>query len=506
MSEDDSLVSDKILMVDDEMRVVSSFRRLLSRDFRIDTATSAQEALKIIETTGPYAVVVSDLNMPGMTGIELLATVKQLCPDTVRILLTGNVEIDSAVRAINQGYVYRFLTKPCSGEELVAALHEALHQYRLGIAEREVLEHTLMGALTVLAEVLSTVHPAGFGRVAMVRRYARYMAVDIKMQDVWRIEAAVLLSQIGLISVPIHTLEKYYLGEPLGNAELSALASHPRVGHKLLESIPRLKSIADMIRRQQSPYFPLTSPIERESPEFLGAQILHAALDFDQLTTAGLTRSEALAKMRERQGEYNPLLLDSLAKLDETDSCTETESTGSAVGPFTISPEGETEIGFAPIAAQIWQVLNEQSNQTPSVANGAAGSPPDSPVSARLNPADALAELLSSFNDHFDALYRALPDWEERMLLRECYVVARDAFCAAAEKSFNYRRQAADGLAGELRDALARIDHSERGLEQLQQRLRSFVTATNLATRLATLTDAEQTSNQSGMRFGTLAI
>jgi len=237
-------MNDKILIVDDETSVLLSLKRILSREFLIETAASGQEALRTLESSGPYAVVVSDLMMPGMTGIDLLALVKKSWPDTVRILITGHAELDAAVRGVNQGYIYRFLMKPCPTAELADALRAGLEQYRQGIAEREVLEQTLMGALTVLTDILGLVHPAAFGRVGALRRYARHMASDLKVAESWRVEAAALLSQIGLISVPSGTLEKYYVDEPLTDREASAFASHPRVGHGLLEPIPRLRTIA----------------------------------------------------------------------------------------------------------------------------------------------------------------------------------------------------------------------------------------------------------------------
>jgi response regulator RpfG family c-di-GMP phosphodiesterase len=484
-------MSDKILIVDDEAAVVASLKRTLFKEFRVDTATGAQQALNAMESSGPYAVVMSDLSMPGMNGIELLALVKKSWPDTVRILLTGHVEIDAAVRAVNHGYIYRFLTKPCPTDELVAALRAALDQYHQGIAEREVLEQTLMGALTVLTEILGMVHPAAFGRVGALRRYALHMASDLKLTEIWRVEAAALLSQIGLVTVPAETLEKYYLDEPFNEDEAAAFASHPRVGHGLLEPIPRLRTIAGMIRGQQQPYRP-SEPDQSPAESFMttGAQILHAALAFDQLSTAGYETHNALAKMRGRAGEYAPRLLDSLAKLDSAEAESEAERIGDAFGNLGPSAQGEKELPLDAIATQVWDVLNDHSESRTAIQSQTPSNiPACSTVPKHRAPNDAIENLLSSLNEHFDALYCGLPAWEDRMLLRESYVLGRDAFCDTAGRFFDQNRESATSVAAELELTISQMDQTSVTGEQLQQRLKSLVTAVNLATRLASLAD-----------------
>jgi len=107
----------KILCVDDEPNVLKAYKRGLRSNFAIDIATSGGEALQFIESRGPYAVIVSDMRMPQMNGIELLNTVKQCAPDTVRIMLTGNADQQTAIDAVNPGEIFRFLNKPCQPED-----------------------------------------------------------------------------------------------------------------------------------------------------------------------------------------------------------------------------------------------------------------------------------------------------------------------------------------------------------------------------------------------------
>ncbi len=122
-------MSHKILVVDDEAAILQGFKRNLHRQFEIDTAESAQEAFGLIRKNGPYAVVVSDMRMPGMDGLQLLTLLKDSLPDTVRIMLTGDADQKTAVNAVNSGQVYRFINKPCSSETLADVLNEGLEQY-----------------------------------------------------------------------------------------------------------------------------------------------------------------------------------------------------------------------------------------------------------------------------------------------------------------------------------------------------------------------------------------
>ena len=106
-------MADTILCVDDDPNILEAYRRQLRKEFRVETAIGPEEGCRKIESSGPYAVVVSDLQMPNMNGIQFLTKVREQSPDTVRMLLTGNADLNAAVEAVNQGQIFRFLTKPC---------------------------------------------------------------------------------------------------------------------------------------------------------------------------------------------------------------------------------------------------------------------------------------------------------------------------------------------------------------------------------------------------------
>lgn len=126
-----------VLIVDDEPLVLSVIRDILAKGpYEVFTARSASEALDLM-THQRIDVVISDECMPGMAGSEFLAVVKERHPDTMRMILTGHASVESAIRAINEGEIYRFLTKPCNSEQLHTAVKDALdHGVHGGCGER----------------------------------------------------------------------------------------------------------------------------------------------------------------------------------------------------------------------------------------------------------------------------------------------------------------------------------------------------------------------------------
>ena len=123
-------MSGKILFVDDEPLVLDGYKRMLHNEFDVSTALGGEHGLLTVQDNGPYAVVISDMRMPDMNGAQFLAQLRQKAPDTVRMLLTGYTDVEAAIEAINEGNIFRFLTKPCEKQILVAAINLGLIQYR----------------------------------------------------------------------------------------------------------------------------------------------------------------------------------------------------------------------------------------------------------------------------------------------------------------------------------------------------------------------------------------
>ncbi len=146
-----------LLLVDDEMSVTNALKRALRREpYRFLSAASAREALDIMARE-QIDVVVSDEMMPGMRGSELLGVVCDQYPDTMRIMLTGHADLETALRAINEGHIYRFLIKPCNEIELKVAIRQAIQHKELTNNSRRLLKS--FKRQSAILQELETLHP-----------------------------------------------------------------------------------------------------------------------------------------------------------------------------------------------------------------------------------------------------------------------------------------------------------------------------------------------------------
>ena len=310
---------EKILCVDDEPNILEAYKRSLRKDFKIDIATGGAEALELIKSDGPYAVIVSDMRMPEMDGVQFLASARSLAPETVRIMLTGNADQQTASDAVNEGHIFHFLTKPCTAEMLRTSLLEGIQQYHLMRAEKELLEKTLIGSLQLVTDILSMVNPTAFGRASRVRRLVRQLSAIMKAEDAWQVEIAAMLSQIGCITVPEDTLTKVYQGRDLTAEEQRMVKNSPKVGYDLISRIPRLEPVAEIIAHQErlanTLYLPDESWIGTPAP--LGSRILNLALDFDELIEAKLSSSQAFTEIQRRGRRYEQVAVAALRKVVE---------------------------------------------------------------------------------------------------------------------------------------------------------------------------------------------
>ncbi len=302
----------RILLVDDEENILQGYHRVLRNTFEVDLALGGAQALQALERAA-YAVIVADMRMPGMSGLELLAEARFRFPDTTRIMLTGNSDQKTAMDAVNQGHVFRFLTKPCPAEELELAIRGGVRQNQLVVAERELLEQTLTGAVTVFSELLAGVDPVMFSRSQVVRERAVQLAHDLSCEEVWAVGIAALLGPLGRLALPIEALKATH-----GPAEVAALlATLPEVAARLLQPIPRLEGVARMIRYQAKGYDGSGLPLDDTQGEAipLGARILKVLWDFAELEHARRSRAVAMEELLLHPRAYDPKVLEALAAL-----------------------------------------------------------------------------------------------------------------------------------------------------------------------------------------------
>ena len=300
-------MKERILLVDDEPNVLSGYKRHLRRDYNVFLAEGGPQALSMIASEVPFAVVVSDMKMPEVNGIAVLAAVAKRHPDTVRVMLTGDADQRTAIDAVNQGNIFRFLTKPCTPDTMAATLEAAVRQFRLVRAEQELLTKTLSGSVNLMVQMMSLTNPKAFGQASRVRRYARDIANRLKLKNAWEVEIAAMLSQIGCIAIPSEILEKVTDGIRLNPTEQRMWDEHPDTGRDLVRKIPRLEGAAELIALQR--YQELNNSIP------MGARVLKVVLDHDALATTTSPPEALHAMLREHPEQYDPVVLKALSEL-----------------------------------------------------------------------------------------------------------------------------------------------------------------------------------------------
>ncbi|HKV23205.1 MAG TPA: SpoIIE family protein phosphatase [Candidatus Acidoferrum sp.] len=151
-------MNQKILLVDDEPAVLGLYKQVLKERFDILTAAGGEDGLAVLRNYGPFAVVISDMQMPSMNGAQFLKRARQLAPNTIRLLLTGHVDLGGAVAAVNEGGIFRLLMKPCDEAVLAEAIASALKCYEQRKEERIRIELPVRLYRTAAGPKVQSVH------------------------------------------------------------------------------------------------------------------------------------------------------------------------------------------------------------------------------------------------------------------------------------------------------------------------------------------------------------
>lgn len=302
----------KVLFVDDNASVLAAFRRNMRKRFDMLTADSAEAALDMLSKEGPVGVIVSDMKMPGMNGVEFLEKSIEISPDSVRIMLTGNADQETATEAVNRGHVYRFLNKPCSVEDLIAAIKDASNHHDLMKLEHNDLEKTVSGCVKVLTDVLGMVAPFALGRGQRLKASLTPFMKVLKMKSPWQYEVSALLSSIGYASLPTELVVKLENREDLAAHEATLIRSVPQIGYDLVSAVPKLEKIATIIKYQRKNFDGTGIPKDEIAGQSipLGARMLRVFEDRMELEREGMAGEPAHEKMVSRTGYYDPQILE----------------------------------------------------------------------------------------------------------------------------------------------------------------------------------------------------
>tara|TARA_B100001057_G_scaffold155210_1_gene155415 strand:- start:537 stop:1676 length:1140 start_codon:yes stop_codon:yes gene_type:complete len=305
-------MNNKILCVDDEESILRGFQLNLRKDFELHLASNGVEGLKVFDQEGGFALVLSDMRMPQMDGATMLSEIKKRDPEVVTVLLTGHTDFESAMSAVNEGSIFRMLSKPCPPEMLIRVLGDGLAQHDLIKSKRILLDQTLRGAVDALAQSLSTAKPLFFGRAQRVRRIANELSDMLKIEDTWRVDIASIFSQLAYISLPESVTEDVYYKRDLTSEVKEMVRKFPEETEKIIEKIPGLEDVVEILGK-------LTVQHRFEEDDDTGlrkaASILRVALDFDYYEEQGHDRSLIVQTLKSRKDDYDPEVTECLSQL-----------------------------------------------------------------------------------------------------------------------------------------------------------------------------------------------
>ena len=364
----DTLAPATLLFVDDEAGILSSLRRLFRpHGYRILIAESGAAGLAELEKT-PVDLVISDMRMPEMDGATFLKSVRQRWPDTVRILLTGYADVTSTVAAINEGEIYRYISKPWDDEEIVSTVRDALARQRLElenirltalaqtqnealkelnaslegkVAERTAeltqalsfveqshgeLKKSFLTSVQVFAGLIELRSGVGGSRLAghgrRVADMARSLAHRMGMSDgeVQNIMLAGLLHDIGKLALSDELLGKAF--NTLTQDQRALVMKHPVVGQNILIAIERFKETAVLVRHHHECFDGSGYPDGLAGVAIpKGCRILSVVNDYDALQIGTLVQrplrpDEALVFLADNRAKrYDPVVVDAFIKL-----------------------------------------------------------------------------------------------------------------------------------------------------------------------------------------------
>jgi len=239
-----------VLCVDDDPAVLRAVQRVLAPRFAVSTALGPAQALALAQTAAePFAVVVADLQMPGLSGIGLLQCIRQLSPLTARVLLSGNADLRSAVDAVNTGEIYRFITKPYEPEHLVAMVTEACTHHHALVALAAGADHAtaVAGYVTALSRMLEAIRPDARETAARIERRVREIVACCPVDIADDLYAAAALSQIGAAGLPGDAADRIYGGAILHAVDVTRADTIAITSAEMVASVPALARVREIL-------------------------------------------------------------------------------------------------------------------------------------------------------------------------------------------------------------------------------------------------------------------
>lgn len=336
----------RVLILDDDPIIIRALARIIEgQGFAVTSCLDPEEALAALERQ-PVHLIISDYMMPGMNGVEFLVRARRLCPDAPRLLLTALSDFRVAMDAVNNGEIYRLLSKPWTQVELVGTVKQAFEYGELrrqnarlnGLVQRQngelqqinrdlerlVQERTnnLLEGMIAALDYRDTETQWHSRRVSM---YAKRLAVELGVggQELFDVEVGALLHDVGKIGVRDSVLLK---PGPLTPTEWEEMRQHPAIGYRLLRRIDYLKEASKIVLQHQERWDGRGYPACLAGPEVvLGARIFAVVDAFDAICSdrpyrRGRPYEVALAEIRRCAGsQFDPAVVEAFARVPEAD-------------------------------------------------------------------------------------------------------------------------------------------------------------------------------------------
>jgi len=244
-----------------------------------------------------------------MNGAVFLEKVRAQDKEVVTILLTGQANFDDLCEVVRRGEIFRLLGKPCPPEVLSKNLEQALRQYHLIRSEKDLLEKTLNGTISAMSTLLSAAMPLFHGRAERVKQLALETSRELNMPSEWRLQVAANFCYLGHLTLPDEAQEKVYFGESIPPSLSELVDGLPQFVSEILGGIPRLNKVRKIIE-----YIPADYVGETEEDEVRKlASIIRISQVYDQMESAGCSKSEIFEKLRQQESSFAPGVLDALA-------------------------------------------------------------------------------------------------------------------------------------------------------------------------------------------------
>ena len=309
----DTLNQETILIVDDIPDNMALLSDMLKDYYKIKVANSGEKALRIMSAEKPPDILLLDILMPDMNGFDVCHKLKEnpLLKDVPIIFVSALTHTDDIVRAFKEGGV-DYVTKPFQIEEVLARVNVQMELKRSKAELQSLLSKTLTGSIQVMIDLLTLSNPMLLKQSNRIRRYARELMskIPINPQQVWIVDIAVMLSQIGCLSISEQTLRKRNSGIHLNLDETRLFEQHPSIGADILARIPRMEKIAEIIRNQL--VHPTKLQYEKSDIVFIGSAILNMLLKYDLLVCQGVPPIRAVNTLKNQSSPYTQMLVNHL--------------------------------------------------------------------------------------------------------------------------------------------------------------------------------------------------